>query len=121
MHWAQERLPEEEDLLALGVRSLESLYSVDMDVSVVLPGSLLDLRLDRPSQDWSLGGALIERERIALEPYRLPSDLGAVMWAARIAPLDSRRNAVATGATPLEAAMRALVYMEVGETVDLPF
>jgi hypothetical protein len=120
VHLAQERLPEEEELLALGVSSLESIYSAEADESLDRTHPLLALRLDRPSQDWRIAGALIESERIALDPYGLHSGLPPGAWVARIAPLDSRRNALATGATPLEAAMRAFVYMELGKTIDLP-
>lgn len=120
VHWAQERLPEEEELVALGVLSLEALYSVDSDTSPNLPHSLLELRHDQPSRDWAVGGRLIEAESIALEPNRVPSELGSVAWTARIVPQDSRRNSLATGSTPLEAAMRAFVYMELGAIIELP-
>jgi hypothetical protein len=119
VHWAQERLPEEEELLALGLSSLEALYSDDSNVNPNLPRSLLDLRRDRPSRDWAVGGRLIEAESIALEPARGPDAL-VREWSARIVTQDARRDSLASGSTPLEAAMRAFVYMELGAIVELP-
>jgi Protein of unknown function (DUF2591) len=120
VHWAQERLPEEDELRALGIRSLEAFYTASSEAFDALPHQLLALRLEHPSRDWLVGGALIERERVALEPTGLSSELGSASWTAHIHPEDSRRHSLATGGTPLEAAMRAFVYMEVGATVELP-
>ncbi len=72
-----------------------------------------------PSRDWSLGGQIIERERIAI--IKFPSG-----WVAKIMEphedyIDTtekweRRN---IAPTPLIAAMRAFVASKLGEEVEL--
>jgi hypothetical protein len=63
-----------------------------------------------PSTDWSLGGPIVQRERIEL----LRSGPG---WCAQVG---SSKGAVEDGHTPLIAAMRAYVASRFGETVELP-
>jgi hypothetical protein len=57
-----------------------------------------------PSTDWALGGAIIEREGIALIPN----------WTAE------RPGFSADGGTPLVAAMRCYVASKLGEEIELP-
>ena len=64
-----------------------------------------------PSTDWAHGGPIIERERIAIEPWKPDG------WLACWASVD--REVDAKGATPLEAAMRAYVASKFGEEVTL--
>ena len=57
-----------------------------------------------PSCDWSQGGAIIEREGIALIPG----------WTAE------RPGYSADGDTPLIAAMRCYIASKLGESVEVP-
>ena len=57
-----------------------------------------------PSTDWALGGAIIEREGIALIPS----------WTAE------RPGFSADGNTPLIAAMRCYVASKLGDEVEVP-
>lgn len=62
-----------------------------------------------PSIDWSQGGPIIERERIALD-YRLGYCVASVgSW-----------DTYSEGLTPLIAAMRCYVASKIGDTVDIP-
>jgi hypothetical protein len=61
-----------------------------------------------PSTDWSQGGPIIEREKIALY---LNGDDG---WTGE----DGWKRA--TGPTPLIAAMRCYVAMKLGDEVEIP-
>ena len=66
-----------------------------------------------PHKDWAQGGAIIERERIAIDPITRNRNHTAE-WQAQVwVPF-----AVQTGPTPLIAAMRAFVAGKFGETVD---
>lgn len=62
-----------------------------------------------PSTDWSLGGQIIERERIELR------DKGGDQWIA-----DDNLNTRHVGPTPLIAAMRCYAAARLGEMVDVP-
>lgn len=62
-----------------------------------------------PSSDWSQGGPIIEREKIAL----LARD---THWIARV-PI---KAVSIIGPTPLVAAMRCLVASKLGDTVEVP-
>lgn len=66
-----------------------------------------------PSEDWSDGGPIIEREHISLHP---PID--TTQWGAVGPP--SHTLDFMTGPTPLIAAMRAYVASKFGEEIDLP-
>jgi hypothetical protein len=67
-----------------------------------------------PSTDWSDGGPIIERERIAMQW------LGAMRgWDARCDRFQGRAG-YAQAPTPLVAAMRAYVASKLGDEVDLP-
>ena len=64
------------------------------------------------STDWSLGGPIIERERIRLDQMPYPKEL----W---IAGHDSSHDMV-SGPTPLVAAMRCYVASKLGDEIELP-
>ena len=82
-----------------------------------------------PSSDWSHGGPIIERERIALQFYgqhwgAVPHDTAGF----EVPDLDERKHTqmgngwcpvMADGETALVATMRAFVRMRLGDEVDL--
>jgi hypothetical protein len=90
-----------------------------------LPGSFLNgvtphwshvLPYYKPSTDWSLGGPIIDRERISVLPFD-------GRWEARCAASITRTPArfiERRGPTPLVAAMRCYVASKLGDTVDVP-
>ena len=69
-----------------------------------------------PSTDWAQGGTLIQREGISIRQYGdfLESRWQADKWAFKFV------YPMATGATPLIAAMRCLCHSKLGEEVDIP-
>jgi hypothetical protein len=71
-----------------------------------------------PSNDWALGGAIIERERISIE------NVEGLYWTAGLTHRDEEyggwRRAYAQGDTPLEAAMRCYVASKLGNEVEIP-
>lgn len=84
-------------------------------------GAVLRSRF-KPSTDWSIGGQIIERERITIV-YGANQDLVAGMWDAWCGPVwasDMDMRVDGQGPTALIAAMRAYVASELGEEVDLP-
>jgi hypothetical protein len=60
------------------------------------------------STDWAQGGAIIERERINLEPF---SNINGEQWTA-----DGEWDSP----TPLIAAMRCYVASKLGDEVEIP-
>lgn len=81
----------------------------------------------RPSTDWSIGGPIIERERIALI-YCVGTwnaathgfvDIEGGITSERQAS-DFCRGEASDAPTPLIAAMRAYVAAKMGEEVELP-
>lgn len=96
-----------------------------------LEGPLLDkavrkaLRLIRGTRRysmlWSLGGPIIERERIEWR-YLKPFGPAPVIEATCVKHVSSISYEVvqAQGPTPLVAAMRAYVVSRLGTTVELP-
>lgn len=62
------------------------------------------------SRDWSLAGPIIERERLAIEPWASMN-----RWTAR-----SQKFAAGVGPTPLIAAMRCYVASKLGDEVTIP-
>jgi hypothetical protein len=82
-----------------------------------------------PSRLWGHGGPIIERERIALEFYgaywgAMPKDV----TGCEVPDLDAKKHkqmsggwcpVMATGDSPLVAAMRAFVLARMGDEVDL--
>lgn len=69
----------------------------------------------RPEMNWAQGGPLIERERIAIEPVT-GSLWSAEKWVGQPGTRDGH-VVLGYGATPLEAAMRALVDARFGHEV----
>jgi hypothetical protein len=61
-----------------------------------------------PSTNWLEGGAIIEREKIALHFNGDSPWVGECGWARR------------DGATPLEAAMRSYVAVKLGDDIEIP-
>lgn len=75
-----------------------------------------------PSGDWSLGGPIIERERVAI--WNADGDWCASMPGNAAYPgdldyIDVTRMDGYSGRTPLIAAMRAYVASKFGEEVEL--
>ena len=67
-----------------------------------------------PSENWLLGGPIIERERIKV----IPQTIGEKKWLAAIQMNGSLQwNDAEFGPTPLIAAMRAFVAAKFGEEV----
>ena len=66
-----------------------------------------------PSTDWSQGGAVIERERIYLQPEIGKEGAGNAWYAV------SMYNTDAYGSTPLTAAMRCYVASKLGDEVEV--
>ena len=62
----------------------------------------------RPSSEWWLGGPIIEREKINLEPF---SNINGEQWSA-----DGEWDSP----TPLIAAMRCYVASKLGDDVNIP-
>ena len=69
-----------------------------------------------PSTDWSLGGPIIERERITISQGR---DLMASIWTDAYGE-NGGYKFKQTGPTPLIAAMRCLVTARLGDEVEIP-
>jgi len=85
-----------EGLLAFG-------YKDDMGL-LLITLSTGEAEYFKPTLDWAQGGAIIEREGIALIPN----------WTAE------RPGFSADGETPLVAAMRCYVASKLGEDVEIP-
>lgn len=68
-----------------------------------------------PSTDWSQGGPIIERERIAVVPL-------LEGWEAQYEneQREDRNYIVFSGPTPLIAAMRCYVASRLGDEVEIP-
>lgn len=64
-----------------------------------------------PSTDWSQGGPIIEREKIATDWS------GENDWCASC---DTNPTRIFSAATPLIAAMRCYCASKLGDTVDIP-
>lgn len=64
-----------------------------------------------PSTDWALAGAIIEREKLWLEPI----NGGEQWWSVTLSG-----NHEGEGATPLVAAMRCYVASKLGDEVQIP-
>jgi hypothetical protein len=67
-----------------------------------------------PSEIWSQGGPIIERESI--DVLRDPN--GTAGWGARV--YISRRDVWCYGPTPLIAAMRCYCCSKLGDEIDIP-
>lgn len=82
----------------------------------------------RPTDDWSQGGSIIEREKITVHPvyYAETTEGGSDIcrqdgWAAYVTPsaywITPRKL---SGPTPLIAAMRCYVVSKLGGEVEVP-
>ena len=69
-----------------------------------------------PSTDWAEGGPIVQREGIGIRQYGdfLESRWQADKWAFKFV------DPMATGTTPLIAAMRCYVSSKLGDEVDIP-
>jgi hypothetical protein len=67
----------------------------------------------KPSTDWALGGAIIEREGITVAPDDVEP------WCAYI-DRGTAEDVIYGGTTPLIAAMRCYVASKLGDEVELP-
>lgn len=65
------------------------------------------------SSNWALGGPLIEHNSIMLEPDGAP----ALGWSARIWSRAGIQWLTVDGGTPMVAAMRAIVLLNLGDEV----
>lgn len=74
-------------------------------------------RIPRYSTDWSQGGPIIERERIALILLPSPNYTSNKEWNYWSASVVTHS---VTGPTPLIAAMRCYVASKLGDEVDIP-
>lgn len=71
----------------------------------------------KPSTNWSQGGPIIERERIALD--WIGSEWTAKSWELLEGKV-LRQRSYAYGPTPLITAMRCFVASKLGDEVDIP-
>lgn len=67
-----------------------------------------------PSTDWSIGGPIIERERILVQPEIGKEGAGNAWSAIAIEGFEC------FGSTPLIAAMRCFCCSKLGDVVDIP-
>ena len=70
----------------------------------------------QPSTDWAQGGPIIEQEKIGILFYvdHIPDDADEPIWVA------SCGGERALGDTPLIAAMRCYVILELDNEIDIP-
>jgi hypothetical protein len=70
----------------------------------------------RPTRDWSIGGPIIERERIEVRPTTVNIDDTTKNWSSSIADVWM----FMPGHTPLISSMRCYVASKLGDEVDIP-
>jgi len=75
-----------------------------------------EMRVYEPSQDWELGGPILQKARIGLQHHSF-SLSGRIEHSVDASISGCRPMA---GPTPLIAAMRAYVASRLGDTVELP-
>jgi hypothetical protein len=79
-----------------------------------------------PSTDWSHGGSIIERKKLAISPLIDHTWAAYAAEGTRVASAGQNETEVFswgfrhTGPTPLIAAMRCFVASKLGDTVDVP-
>ena len=88
-------------------------------VSGYYPGDLnswVPLNKIAASTDWAQGGALIQQEKITVGPWDTSP------FSAHYGTVDmvTSRNPRLVGPTPLIAAMRVYVSMQLGDAVEMP-
>ena len=84
------------------------------DVRVDDDGELVGKDYFDYSTDWSQGGPIIERERIATSYHPNPFQPGWESWRASFAAWSCG------GPTPLIAAMRCYVASKLGDEIEVP-
>jgi len=77
---------------------------------------LVDSCTTNPSTNWAQAGPIIEKEKIGILFYvdHIPDDADEPIWVA------SCGGERALGHTPLIAAMRCYVLLELGKDVEIP-
>ena len=91
--------------------------AIKKDGGYFLPSK--DYHLISHAYDWSYGGPIIERERIATEFLRWnPDDRQVGVWEAE--HYEYGKSSKRHGPTPLIAAMRCYVASKLGEEVEVP-
>ena len=78
-------------------------------------GQVYSCKVFAPSTNWAQGGPIIERERIHIRP-----DVSTQNFRAFVIRSPEGQQCRYIGATPLVAAMRCFVAIELGEEVELP-
>lgn len=68
-----------------------------------------------PSEAWSQGGPIIEREKIHLQ-----TDGDNIYWWAKHPAYRPKKRAWIEGPTPLIAAMRCFIASKLGDEVEIP-
>ena len=102
---------------ALGIRTYIGRYEHTMTGPCILDADLVDMQTDgeqelKHSRSWAQGGPIIEREGITLR-----SCIDGAAWDAELA---YEETILASGPTPLIAAMRCFVASRLGDEVDVP-
>ena len=69
---------------------------------------------------WALGGPIIEREGIALQPMQLRHPMNPATWVAHLRGVGRTDVQPQGHAEPLVAAMRVHVVSTLGEVIELP-
>jgi len=96
--------------LDLAVAKVEGQQVTSDGISLLIPAPQGLLRqLPSYSTDWAQGGAIIEREHIAIQPSENDG-----VWIA------TQGWDVCLGSTPLVAAMRCYVARKLGGEVEIP-
>jgi Protein of unknown function (DUF2591) len=85
-------------------------------IEMPYPDSDVSVRL-RYSINWSQGGPIIERDLCELVKCKSGSN---VWWESHSGIEGTKGHAVATGPTPLIAAMRCYVASKLGDEVEIP-
>jgi len=83
--------------------------ALDWAVSMAENWAGADFEVKPYSTDWSQGGPIIEREKIAI-------DFDGNAWCAS----DNRKPLANYGPTPLIAAMRCYVASKLGDDIEIP-
>ena len=68
-----------------------------------------------PSVDWTQGGPIIEREKIALTP-----SFSGSAWVAHLPMKPISKQCCSGGLTPLIVAMRCYVACKLGDEIEIP-
>ena len=94
--------------------------TLDWAVAKCEVGSEFIGEIDDPhfySTDWALAGPIIEREGISIDQR----DNGSLVLACIDAPMGREENEIwVNGPTPLVAAMRCYVAVQLGNEIEIP-